>query len=721
MIFFRRSADQDDAPKPEQLRVFAPDLPIVDPAQDRFKRHPFAQRIAKTIAQRSDPSSIVVLIHGVWGEGKTSVLEFIDKELQTLPNVVPVRFNPWRFTDEATLLLTFFNTIATALDKPTKTTKEKIGDAFRKYGEVAGELAIDLHGTKLSSGKAIPKIGEILSLIPLEEKRERIERLLREAGIRVVVFIDDIDRLDRKEAQAVFKLLKLTANFTNVSYILAFDRNVVAKAISEQYGAGDHRAGYDYLEKIIQVNLNLPLADHEALTTLCLDLLQQAVADAGITLSAAQEKEFQLTFIQAIAPDLTTPRVAKLYANAVAFALPLLAGEINPVDLLLLEALKVFHPLLHEHLRTSPPLYTGQFGWDLTKAIEGGKQSQAAIQAQLNEIPAQRRDHAHHLLTELFPQLHDLLRSGKYGSTNPERARREQRVADGDYLKRYLSCSIPAGDIADQDIKDYLKASASMTDAAADTAYTALLQKGEILTTLLKLNAHLEEAPIDAGMAVCRAIARNGALLPDPPGDWSRVSNTAGLVIRDVARRLPQPQRRELLQAVLTDAQPLAFAKTCFDWMQLQRNEHETQRIVSLNEEQDLRAILAQRIGSYAAITSLVVGRPDTFIPLLRVWGDVAGREPVQAHVGAVLKAAPDMAEVLLAPFANFDRTAFTQEGYEVLTQLVVPEDLLAILEARGLLDVGRTDAIAHLAQSFEVLHAAQSPHLTVPPATEVP
>ena len=53
--------------------TYISDSPITDPSQDKFKRWLFAQRIAQTIVNRSDPSSIVIGIYGAWGNGKTTV------------------------------------------------------------------------------------------------------------------------------------------------------------------------------------------------------------------------------------------------------------------------------------------------------------------------------------------------------------------------------------------------------------------------------------------------------------------------------------------------------------------------------------------------------------------------------------------------------------------------------------------------------------------------
>lgn len=50
--------------------------------EDRFNRKPFAIRIAETIAGRADAESLVIGMYGVWGEGKTTVLNYIRAELE---------------------------------------------------------------------------------------------------------------------------------------------------------------------------------------------------------------------------------------------------------------------------------------------------------------------------------------------------------------------------------------------------------------------------------------------------------------------------------------------------------------------------------------------------------------------------------------------------------------------------------------------------------------
>src|SRR5690606_27643657 len=107
---------------------FSSDNPIFRSTDDRFQRYGFSRQIANTIISRRSQDCITIGIYGAWGEGKTSVLNFIDQELQQDENVLTVKFNPWRYQDENTLLLQFFNLLAQTLDARLKTKKEKLGE-----------------------------------------------------------------------------------------------------------------------------------------------------------------------------------------------------------------------------------------------------------------------------------------------------------------------------------------------------------------------------------------------------------------------------------------------------------------------------------------------------------------------------------------------------------------------------------------------------------------
>ena len=97
------------------------DIPVHTEEQDCFQRYYFSKRIAETIIHRKASESIVIGIYGEWGEGKSSVLRFIEENLKKDSNIIVCNFNPWRFKDEVQLLKGYFDFFASQLKRSLHT------------------------------------------------------------------------------------------------------------------------------------------------------------------------------------------------------------------------------------------------------------------------------------------------------------------------------------------------------------------------------------------------------------------------------------------------------------------------------------------------------------------------------------------------------------------------------------------------------------------------
>ena len=115
-------------------------------------------------------------------------------------------------------------------------------------------------GYAKDAGKSV---GRVLQRKPKDVPalKAQIADELREAKVRILVIIDDIDRLDHDEARQLFTVIKALADFPFVTYLLAFDRKAAVQAIERDSGL----PGARYLEKIIQVPFEIPLIDRSAL------------------------------------------------------------------------------------------------------------------------------------------------------------------------------------------------------------------------------------------------------------------------------------------------------------------------------------------------------------------------------------------------------------------------------------------------------------------------
>lgn len=323
--------------------------------EDAFQRYPFAQRVASLIKSHSTVSSYVIGINGKWGEGKTSVLNFIRTELALQKDVIIVDFNPWLFSSDNQLFLSFFQILAAGIEEPLKGKSAKIGEVLRDY---AGALGVLGSMVGLSGAKGLfEEVGKKLSEKPLDHYKKELNKVLEASNKKVVVVIDDIDRLNLKEIQQIFKLIKLAADFKNTVYLLSFDDELVATALDSEYSKG----GYDYLEKIIQLPLRLPKARPEAVKQFTLASVEKSLKSQQTILKENELDRFSDSFSKYLLNYIDNPRFASRYSNSVFFHVPLLEGNVNMVDLLLIEGVKVLFPNLYTFIRENPGLFTRSY------------------------------------------------------------------------------------------------------------------------------------------------------------------------------------------------------------------------------------------------------------------------------------------------------------------------------------------------------------------------
>ncbi len=462
--------------QPLEPATRATDRPLTDPSHDHFQRAPFAQRIAQTLIARQSSDSIVVGLYGKWGEGKSTVLNFIRKSLAEAPDqVVVLNFNPWRFSDETQLLLNFFGELAKIIGQNLLTNKQR---AIKGFGSYVAPLI-----PSLSIGPVSADISKSLEALlktaqpEVDEQRARIEQLIMESRKRVVVIIDDIDRLEKTQIQAVFRLVKLTADFKQTAYLLAFDDAMVARAIGEVFASGTEDeagsrtllAGQNFLEKIIQVPLRLPPARADALLDFCFKRVDEALLEAGVEINDADAQRIGSSLRNTILPRLATPRLAVRYANAIAFSLPLLKGEVNPVDFLLVEVMNVFYPELYKFVARHETKLTGSardFSGELfpSKQHASGESGKTAMDMALDKYKSHdERKAAFALLCTLFPRVKKATSSPGLFDSNPgltsltaEELTRYQHIAAPTHFGRYFAYTILPGDVSDQQFADFI-------------------------------------------------------------------------------------------------------------------------------------------------------------------------------------------------------------------------------------------------------------------------
>jgi predicted KAP-like P-loop ATPase len=698
---FRKRADQNIASEntdssgvatenPET--IYSSDQPIRFREQDRFNRWPFAQRIAETLATRTDPGSLVIAIYGPWGDGKSSTLYLMEEALAKHSNVVRVRFNPWHFDSEDQLLRGFFATLAEAVGNSLPTKFEELGRLLKQYGSLLSLASVNVAGAiQFGLGDAAKGLGEALSTVTLDGLRARLEALLREQGKRIVVLIDDIDRLDRREIQAIFRLIKLSASFDYTSYVLAFDDKMVAAALGERYGEGNVDAGRAFLEKIVQVPLHLPPADQFSLRKVTFDGVEQALHLSEIVLSEAQVEAFVRHFVDGLEPRLTTPRQAKLFVNVLQFALPILKGEVHPVDHMLVEGVRIFYPKLYVTIRDNPQYFLKT---DRDSAREDNFKRRAVelIDSALEGIGVTDKESVRRRLLEvLFPRL----QKASYGSEWDERWHREQRVCSTEYFARYFSYGVPPGDVPDLKVNKLLEISGAQATIEVDNMLSEIGAANGMRRLIPKLRLREDGVEAQAAAGLALGLCRNGSLLPREKAalmsDWS--FSQAAILVMKLVKRIPEGEERNgICRRVIREAEPLAFAFECLRWLRKDKEEPTSERVLEPDLEEELGQILAERVRIQATQAPIYRTHGTDAPRLFWIWNKYASPAEVEAYLRERFEADPAEIDDFLLTYvgkawgmesglshaADFDRGNF-----DAVATLIPPEFMVAKLKER--------------------------------------
>lgn len=201
---------------------------------------------------RLKKESLAIGISGNWGSGKTSFLKSMQKQMDADYRVVS--FNPWTCTDKEQIISQFF----ALMSNQTEYNDRPLQDAIQKYRDIV--LDADIH----------PSLTFLAKLLPLNKREETLESLkdkIEEAiatddSKPFAIFIDDLDRLEGNELFEVLRLIRITANFRNVVFIVAYDRDYICNVLNESKNI---KRAEEYIQKIFHLEVSLPKFEDETL------------------------------------------------------------------------------------------------------------------------------------------------------------------------------------------------------------------------------------------------------------------------------------------------------------------------------------------------------------------------------------------------------------------------------------------------------------------------
>ena len=220
-----------------------PDVPIADIKDDRFNVGQYINGLSSFILTCDTP--MTVSIQGDWGSGKTSMMNMVDANIRNL--ALPIWFNTWQFSQFSlgnSLAISMMEVLLQRLDgdldilgKIAGGIKGLAKNAILTAAEMtAGSRVANKIEQAADSATATSYVSEILALKEQFQKavNTKLEETMRQ---RVVVFVDDLDRLHPAKAVELLEVLKLFLDCENCVFVLAVDYEVVNMGIKQKYGS----------------------------------------------------------------------------------------------------------------------------------------------------------------------------------------------------------------------------------------------------------------------------------------------------------------------------------------------------------------------------------------------------------------------------------------------------------------------------------------------------
>ena len=424
------------------------DKPIEKQEDDLLGRASFSNQLGKAIYGHEEKSSLVIGLFGEWGTGKTSIINMVEKEILRLSlkdnkKQFIIRFSPWNYTDKDNLISLFFESLQSKLKEfDTKKIYKSVRKALCDYANALDLLSYipGMSPKLVEIIKAIAKgQGEQLEDKPdLDKSRKTLEKELMKINSKIIVIIDDIDRLTNIQIRDIFQLVKQVADFPNVIYILVMDRNVVQSALTAVHEIDD---GNEYLEKIIQIPLEIPQLSKEKLNNIFLNRLEAILNNSSIEVKI-DNSYWNNIFTNCISPYINNLRDVNRILNTFQFKYGVLQQETSFEDMIAITTLEVIEPKLYKWISINKETVCGGGIKRIIETFNNKKIDYHELYSSEFKKMGLIPEKAIKCISTLFPQFsRDVNENLYFESTNSDLLK-NMRIANKERFDIYFLCDL---------------------------------------------------------------------------------------------------------------------------------------------------------------------------------------------------------------------------------------------------------------------------------------
>lgn len=249
------------------------DVPVTTIKDDAFSIATYVEGLSSFIKNCNTPMTIS--IQGDWGSGKTSMMNMLKENLGT--RIIPIWFNTWQFSQfnlNNSLIFAMLDVLMNSLDDGTSSIGKKAKKLCFGLAKCAFSAGISfISANQINGQEAVSSIVDkneninyAQQILELKQNFQDLinEKLKKSNADRVVIFVDDLDRLQPGKTIELLEVLKLFLDCKNCVFILAVDYEIVTLGVKEKYGDSvTEEKGRSFFDKIIQLPFKMPVSNYD--------------------------------------------------------------------------------------------------------------------------------------------------------------------------------------------------------------------------------------------------------------------------------------------------------------------------------------------------------------------------------------------------------------------------------------------------------------------------
>ena len=484
------------------------DKPIKTGAEDLLGRSFFSKQLAKALYECDASDGLVIGLFGEWGSGKTSVLNMTMNEIKNMGEEsenepLIVTFSPWNYSDKDNLTRLFFHRLITRIEgQDNQAEKKELGKKLKKYVNILDELTrLPVLGDGLALISVISHVlaavlkvfgrdwvNKLLEVPDLDKAKEDLETILKESNQKIIVVIDDIDRLTNSQIRDIFHLAKQVGNFPNIVYILSMDREIVCRALKEIHNID----GHEYLEKIIQIPFEIPKISKNKVHKYLFNQLDKIINDTSNDI-IIDNSYWGRVFVNCVSPYIDNLRDINRLTNIFKFKYRALYQEVSVEDMIGITTLEVLEPKLYKWIYNNKDILCNGSNYKIFKTNEGAIEYRNRYYDEFTEMGISS-GRSIRCVSTMFPAFAKTINEYQSIYQSNEDSKKKMRICDDEKFNIYFRYDLDSVEVSRSTIEDCI---CSFDEKELVGTIDEINEKGNIIYFLEEVLSLIDDIPCE--------------------------------------------------------------------------------------------------------------------------------------------------------------------------------------------------------------------------------